>query len=67
MAGSHILKCGIYVININVMMFAIRNGMAARNMVPMPSLEIAEATFKHIPTGGVTSPTASPEIKMTPN
>jgi hypothetical protein len=57
----------MYVINIKVMMLASRNGMAARNMVPMPSLEIAEATFKHIPTGGVTKPTASPEIRITPN
>ncbi len=61
------LSCGIYVINIKVMMLARRNGMAARNIVPMPSFEIAEATFKHIPTGGVTKPTARPEIRITPN
>ena len=51
----------------SVMMLARRKGRAARNIVPMPSFEIAEATFKHIPTGGVTRPTARPEIRITPN
>ena len=58
---------GINVIKINVITLASEKGMAARNMVPMPSLEMAEATFKHIPTGGVTSPIANPVIRMTPN
>ena len=53
--------------SINVMMFARRKGMAARNIVPIPSFEIAEATFRHMPTGGVTRPTARPDINMTPN
>jgi hypothetical protein len=61
------LSCGIYVINIRVIMLASRNGRAARNIVPMPSFDIADATFRHIPTGGVTSPTARPEIRITPN
>ena len=58
---------GINVIKINVITLANEKGMAARNMVPMPSLDMAEATFKHMPTGGVTSPIANPVIRMTPN
>ena len=61
------LRCGINVINIKVMILAKRNGRAARNIVPMPSFEMAEATFRHIPTGGVTRPMARPEIRITPN
>ena len=54
-------------IKIKVITLANEKGTAARNMVPMPSLDMADATFKHIPTGGVMSPIANPVISMTPN
>ena len=58
---------GINVIKINVITLANEKGTAARNMVPMPSLDMAEPTFKHIPTGGVTSPIANPVMRIAPN
>ena len=45
----------------------IRNGMDARKIVTMSSFVIVDTTFRHIPTGGVTSPTAMPTIRMAPN
>lgn len=54
-------------IKINVKTLAAKNGLAPRNTDPIPRPEIAEATFMHVPTGGVTAPTANPEMRMAPN
>lgn len=54
-------------INISVRTLAAKNGRAPLNTVPIPSPEIAEATFTQVPTGGVTAPTANPEIRIAPN
>ncbi len=42
-------------------------GIVPLNIDPIPNPEIAEATFMHVPTGGVTAPTANAEIKIAPN
>ena len=65
--GSHMLKEGSRVINTRVTAFATRKGRAPLKIFPMPSFDMAEATFRHIPTGGVTRPTANPQIRITPN
>jgi len=54
-------------INIRVITLASKKGAAPLNIEPIPNPDIADATFIHVPTGGVTAPTASPEIKMAPN
>ena len=52
--------------NISVNTFANKNGRAPLNTEPTPSPEIAEATFIQVPTGGVTAPTAKPDIRIAP-
>ena len=54
-------------IRISVIIFAAKKGAVPLNMVPIPKPEIADPTFMHVQTGGVTAPTASPEIKIAPN
>ena len=54
-------------INITVRTFAVRNGILPLNIDPIPNPEIAEVTFIHVPTGGVTAPTANPVIRIAPN
>ena len=54
-------------IRISVKIFAAKKGAVPLNMVPIPKPEIADPTFMHVPTGGVTAPTASPDIKIAPN
>jgi len=49
------------------MTFAIRKGIAPRNIVFIPSPEIIAHTFKQLPTGGVQAPTANPTTNTTPN
>ena len=54
-------------IKININTLAAKNGIVPLNIDPIPNPEIAEATFIHVPTGGVTAPTANAEIRIAPN
>jgi hypothetical protein len=54
-------------ININVRTFAVKKGILPLNIEPIPKPDIAEVTFIHVPTGGVTAPTANPVIRIPPN
>ena len=54
-------------IKIKVRTLAARKGAVPLNTDPILSPDIAAATFMQVPTGGVTAPTASPEINMAPN
>ena len=65
--GSQVLSAGKIEINSSTSRLARRKGAAPRKTLTMLCPEIAEQTFRHMPTGGVTSPTASPVISTEPN
>ena len=65
--GTHNVSWGKMQIKINVRTFAAKNGILPLNIDPIPNPEIAEVTFIHVPTGGVTAPTANPVIRIPPN
>lgn len=54
-------------IKISVNTLAARNGRVPLNVDIIPSPDIAEPTFRQVPTGGVTAPTANPVINIAPN
>ena len=54
-------------IKIKVNTLAARKGAVPLNTDPIPSPDIAAATFIQVPTGGVTAPTARPVINTAPN
>ena len=67
MPSSARLTPGINVTNIKQNTMASINGIDSLAMTCIGSLEMAEATFKLHPTGGVTKPTARLTVSSMPN
>ena len=65
--GSQSDIAGMNVINRSIIILQIIKGRACRNILMMGIPQIFVHAFRHMPTGGVTSPTASPQIRIAPN
>jgi hypothetical protein len=66
-SGSQVVNAGTKLIAINTITLQIRYGAAPLKMSTIGILLILLHAFRHIPTGGVTSPIARPVIIIAPN